>query len=264
MMNMLAPICTLTGLGIAFGVGLALAAKKFCVVTDPRLEKVLGRLPGANCGACGMPGCMGFAEALIQGTCTVDKCAVTEEETRKEIAGILGIEAKARTKKIATLHCFGGSKRVKDKFAYSGIHDCTAAAAVMGGPKGCAYGCIGMGSCAKVCPFSAISMNEENLPVVDQDKCTACGKCVAICPKKLFSLALFPKKVYVACSSHDTGKDTRVICSTGCIACKMCEKACKFDAIHVIDNLAVIDYHKCTVCGACVKVCPMKTMRVRP
>jgi len=47
----------------------------------------------------------------------------------------------------------------------------------------------------------------------------------------------------------------------GCIGCKLCEKACKFGALSVIDNLAVIDYHKCTSCGACVKVCPTQAIR---
>src|SRR3990167_8245190 len=107
-MNILIPVLTLSGLGIIFGVGLAIAARKFCVVIDPRLQNVFDKLPGANCGACGMPGCMGFAEALIKGACTVEKCVVSEEDKRKEIAQILGVEVKVRLKKVALLHCHGG------------------------------------------------------------------------------------------------------------------------------------------------------------
>src|SRR3990167_6356749 len=139
-MNILIPILVLTFLGVAFGIGLALASKKFCVTLDPRIENIYAHLPGANCGACGMAGCMGFAEALIHGTCTVDRCSVTEEENRKEIAEILGVELKTKVKTTALVHCHGGNKRAKDKFIYTGIKDCVAANLVMGGPKACFYG----------------------------------------------------------------------------------------------------------------------------
>lgn len=87
--NILIPILILGGLGMLFGSGLALAAKKFCIAVDPRIEKIFARLPGANCGACGMAGCIGFAEGLIQGTCTVDKCAVIQKEAQVDITKIL-------------------------------------------------------------------------------------------------------------------------------------------------------------------------------
>ncbi len=262
-MNILVPVLTLTGLGLAFGVGLAIAAKKFCVVTDPRLEEVLNKLPGANCGACGMPGCRGFAEGLLQGKCSVEQCVVAKEEARREIAAILGVEGKEKVKASAVLHCNGGSIRVKDKFDYRGPKECVAANLVMKGPRECIYGCIGFGTCAQVCPFGAITMSEECLPVVDMDKCRACNKCVEACPKKLFTLVPVKQNVYVACRSNDPGRDTKTACIVGCIACRLCEKACKFDAIHVINNVAVIDYNKCTSCGECVEACPCKTIRVR-
>ncbi len=255
-MDILTPIFILGALGALFGVGLAIAARKFCVTEDERLEKIYGRLPGANCGACGMPGCMGFAEGLIQGTCTVEKCAVSEEESREDIARILGVETKTRLKQVAVVHCHGGSKRVKDKFTYSGIRDCVAANMLQAGPKACAYGCIGFGTCARACPFGAITMNEEGLPVINEDKCTACGKCVAACPKKLFTLVAAAKKFAVRCKSLDMGKKVMEVCSVGCIACRKCEKACPVAAIKIVDNLSVIDYSICDNRGECFKVCP--------
>lgn len=257
--SVLAPVLTLGGLGLMFGIGLSIAAKKFCVKTDPRFDEIIAKLPGANCGACGMPGCIGFAEGLIQGTCTVDKCAVTQEEERAEIADILGVERKVRLKNLACLHCHGGS-RVRDRFAYSGIKDCIAANLVMAGQKECVYGCLGFGTCVRACPFAAITMGEDGLPLVDEDKCTACGKCVAICPKKLFSLVPATHRYLVRCKSLELGKKVMDVCSVGCIGCKKCEKACPHGAIKVVNNLAVIDYAACKDAGECFKACPTKAI----
>ena len=261
-MDIFIPILTLGILGALFGIGLAAASKKFKVETDPRLDKIYGLLPGSNCGACGGAGCFGFAESILSGKTKIDKCRVSSDKVKEEIAGILGRELIKDIDKIAVLHCNGG-RRVKDKFLYEGIKDCVAANLVLGGQKECVFGCLGFASCVKVCPFGALMMSDENLPIVDKNKCRACNKCVEICPKFLFSLIPQSSSVYVACKSHDLGKDTKAVCPVGCIACKLCEKACKFDAIHIIDNLAVIDYNKCTSCAECVKVCPTKTIRER-
>ncbi|MCX5701983.1 MAG: RnfABCDGE type electron transport complex subunit B [Candidatus Omnitrophica bacterium] len=277
-MEIIIPILTLGILGLIFGIGLAAAAKRFHVETDPRLEKIHGLLPGSNCGACGGAGCFGFAEAVLSGKMKIDKCRVSSDEVKENIAQILGRGLLKDVKKIAVLHCNGGSK-VKDRFIYKGIESCVAANLVLGGEKECVWGCLGFGDCVKVCPFDAIKMSVEGIPIVDLKKCKACNKCVEICPKKLFSLVPAAKNVYVACSSHDSGKETKAVCPVGCIGCKLCEKACKFDAIHVIDasttlsinpeqsrrvdNLAVIDYDKCTSCGECAKVCPSKCILVR-
>jgi len=261
-MEVLIAILILSILGLLFGIGLAVASRRLAVQVDPKLEAVQHLLPGSNCGACGNPGCFGFAESLLGGKAGIEGCRVCNEETREKIARVMGIAVVKQNKKVATLHCHGGVK-VKDKYIYSGVDDCIAANQVLGGQKSCVYACLGFGTCVAACPFGAISMSSEGLPVVDKVKCRSCNKCVLACPKKLFSLVSVNNNVYVACSSLDTGKDVRSVCPVGCIACKLCEKACKFDAIHVIDNLAVIDYHKCTSCGECVKVCPTKTIRIR-
>lgn len=261
-MEIIIPILGLGSLGLIFGIGLAVASKKLAVKVDPRLEKIHGLLPGANCGACGGAGCFGFAEFLLSGKVGIEACRVSEESVKEQIAKILGKKLEKKVKLVATLHCNGGTK-VKDRFLYQGIKDCIAANLVLAGQKACVYGCLGFGTCVKVCPFDAIKMSDEGLPIVDESKCTACNKCVEACPKKLFSLVPQKAKVYVACRSLDLGKDTKAVCSVGCIACRKCEQVCAVDAIHVVDNLAVIDYNKCTSCGECVKVCPMKTIRTK-
>lgn len=274
-MEIIIPVLILGSLGLLFGLGLAIASKKFCVVTDPNLERILPYLPGANCGVCGMPGCTAFAQSLIKGEASLGSCRVIEEEARNKAAEILGIKLEAQVKQLAILHC-GGGKKVKDRFQYNGLEDCVAANLVLHGQKECVFGCLGFGTCQEVCPFGAISMSKDALPVVDIEKCRACGRCVEVCPKGLFSLIPITGKVYpalstdeetlrarkggvyVVCSSHDIGRDTRTVCPVGCIACCKCEKVCEVGAIKVIDNLAVIDYNKCTSCGECVKVCPTK------
>ena len=261
-MEILIAVLTLGFLGLLFGIGLAIASKKLAVQVNPKLEEIQHLLPGSNCGACGNPGCFGFAESLLSGKGTVDRCRVCSEEAKERIARIMGVTLEKQAKKIATLHCNGGI-RVKDKYSYKGASDCVAANLVLGGQKECIFACLGFGTCVSACPFGAIHLSAGGLPIVDKVKCRSCNKCVLACPKKLFSLVSVAYPVYVACSSHDSGKAVKDVCPVGCIACKLCEKACPFDAIHVIDNLAVIDYHKCTSCKECVKVCPDNTIRVR-
>lgn len=261
-MQILYPVLILGSLGLLFGLGLSIAAKKFCVAVDPRIEKVFALLPNTNCGACGMPGCMGFAQGLIKGICTIDGCTVMEDEARCKIAQVLGIDAKTKVKQAAILHC-GGGNRVKNKFDYVGIKNCIAAAQLQKGQKACVYGCIGFGTCAVECPFGAISMGKDDLPVVDEEKCTACGKCVEVCPNELFSLADVTKRYIVRCKSQDLGKKVMDVCKVGCIACLKCEKACPIGAIKIINNLAVIDYNICDNNGKCAEVCPTKCIAMK-
>ncbi len=265
MNNMLAPVLTLVSLGVLFGLTLAYAARKFYVPTDPVIDKILAKLPGANCGACGKAGCMGFAQALLAGELDLHSCASAAAENKKSIADLLGLNLQESTKLVSSLHCCGGN-RAKDKYLYDGMKDCLAASLILGGQKECKFGCLTYGTCVKACPFDAIEMTGDSFPHVIEEKCTACGICVNVCPKKLYTLIPFDvsrAKIYVACSSHDMGKVVMSACPVGCIACRKCEKACTHGAMKVIDNLATIDYQKCTGCADCVKVCPTKVIKSR-
>lgn len=247
-------------LGFLFGVGLSIASRKFAVKTDHRLETIVGLLPGANCGACGGAGCFGFAEAILSGKMSVDACKVAEEKVKEKIAEVLGEKLEKKVKLVATFHCGGGNK-AKDKFLYKGEADCVEANLLFAGQKSCFYGCLGFGNCVKACPFGAIKMSDEGIPVVDEAKCKGCNKCVLICPKKLFTLRPVTHKIHVACASHDLGREAAAACPAGCIACRKCEQICPADAIKLINNLAVIDYKKCTSCGKCVEACPRKCIK---
>jgi electron transport complex protein RnfB len=265
MNSVLAPILTLTSLGVLFGFSLAYAAKKFHVPMDPVLEKIIKRLPGANCGACGKAGCLGFAQALLAGEMDLHSCSVVAQEQKKDIAEFLGLSLEQKSKLVAILHCCGGHK-AKDKYLYEGLKDCLAANLLLDGQKECRYGCLTYETCVKACPFGAIVMTGDGFPRVIEEKCTACGVCVGVCPKQLFSLIPHERqraRIYVACQSKHIGRLVMNVCPVGCIGCRKCEKACSHGAIEVVDNLARIDYSKCNGCLECVAVCPTKVIKVR-
>ena len=256
-MNILIPIIILGVMGGAFGVLLGVAAKAFRVTKDARLEEIEGLLAGANCGGCGYPGCSGFAEALLSGVANISDCPSTKDENKAKIGEILGVSVGEKVPMVAMVMCSGSCSNVVLNHHYDGISDCVAAARYGGSDKACSYGCIGFGSCAHVCPFGAISI-ENDVAVVDSDKCVACGACTEICPHNVIKLVEKKQRTFVKCVSKEKGANIKNICSAGCIGCKICEKNCPKDAIHVIDNVAQIDYEKCVNCGICASKCPKK------
>ena len=257
--QLLIPVAAMAALGLAFGFGLAYALKIFGIEVDPTTFLILSKLPGSNCGACGKAGCAGFANALRKGETMPSGCVVSNEEARKSIAEILGVEYNPKLKTIARLLCSGG-KNAKNKYIYKGIKSCKADSIMFGGHKACDFGCLGHGDCAKVCPFDAIKIGEDGLPVVDPKKCTGCGNCVKACPKALFELTPIKNNYYVKCSSRDPGAVVAKVCKSGCIACRKCEKACPVGAITVGANLAKINYEKCQNIGKCFEACPTKVI----
>lgn len=246
--------------GLLIGVVLAIVENFFAVEEDEKTEKILAILPGVNCGACGYPGCAGYASSVAAGKAAVNRCTVGGEKAARAIAALMGVEAKEIEKCVARIFCRGGKSKCAEKFEYRGITSCAALNITDSGNKACNYGCLGMGDCANACPFGAIFLSPDKLPVVIEEKCKACGKCVQVCPRGLFELVPESKKVIIACKSLDTGPDTRKVCKVGCIACGICVKKCPSKAIKIENNLAVIDYSLCTNCLACVSVCPQKVI----
>jgi electron transport complex protein RnfB len=261
---MLGAILTIGGIGLISSLGLGLAAKKFAVEIDPKVEAIEKILPGANCGACGFTGCHGFAEALAAGEASASGCFAGGDSVASALSELLGVEARPVEKMVARLRCQGGIDKAKRKYQYIGINDCQAAALVAGGDKACAFGCLGLGSCVGVCPVNAISISPEGLAVVDEELCISCGKCVAICPKNVIQLVPQKQQVLVLCNSTEKGKLVREQCQVGCIACMLCKKVCPVDAVTVENFLSRIDPEKCNLCGECVKKCPTKCILTKP
>jgi len=256
---LLQALLTMGLLAFIFAVGLAIASRKFAVKKDPKIDEVRKVLPSVNCGACGLAGCDAFAEAVVAGKVSIDGCIPGQKEVADKICKILGKEIKGKKIQfVAKLKCNGGKGETSEKFNYNSIESCKAASLLSQGPKSCSYGCIGFGDCVKVCKFDALKMSHNRLPIVNKEKCTACAACIKECPKHMFKLVPKDKNIHVLCSSLDPAKKVMKACKVGCIACKACERICPADAIHVKDNLAEINYSKCTMCGKCVSACPRK------
>jgi Na+-translocating ferredoxin:NAD+ oxidoreductase RNF subunit RnfB len=251
----------IAGLAAIFGFGLAYAAQKFSVYMDPKIDEVKDVLAGAHCGACGFAGCQQYAEAVVlRLEVATNLCSPAGAHGAEMVALITGKKAIFSEPQFARIMCQGSTSRSTKRFVYNGVLDCRAAVIAGGGDKSCVYGCLGYGTCAHVCPFGAMKMNDDNLPVVDIAKCTACKKCVDACPKKVIEITPGSKTVMVACHSKDKGAQTRKFCQIGCIACGMCEKVCPFEAVSVKDGCSKIDHTKCKVCGLCVRKCPTKAI----
>lgn len=243
------------GIGTFFGVVLALADRFLKTWEDPRIDVIEEMLPGANCGACGQPGCRGFATSLVAEESTPGQCTVAAPEGIEAVAAFLGVEAGFREKVVARLHCAGGKSAVTQLADYHGMSSCRAAFVVNGGGKACPWGCLGLGDCARACDFDAIHMNDESLPVVSVDNCTACNDCVEICPLDLFTLQPLSEKVVVQCSSPMTGDPARAICRVACDGCGLCAIDAEPDAIEMRSGLPLIRNAKGTA-ASCTRRCP--------
>jgi len=236
-------VLTLATLCFLFASLLVLAHRLLHVDEDPRIDAVQQMLPGTNCGACGFPGCLGLAQATVEGTALPGKCTVMSEDERQAVAAFLGVDAGAEEKVVARLACAGGNNTARNRAHYEGLQSCRAATLVSGGGKACFWGCLGLGDCEAVCDFDAIIMNEHGLPVVIEDLCTACGDCVDACPKDLFSLHPVSHRLWVACKNLERGEAVLADCDVGCDACGRCAADAP-DVITMINNLPVVDYDR--------------------
>ena len=254
-------VASLSILGLLLAVVLYFVAQKFKVEEDPRIDIVEGIMPGANCGGCGQAGCRAFAEACTKAE-NLDNlfCPVGGNATMKKVADALGFQVAEKAPMVAVVRCNGTCENRPKTNVYDGIATCAAKSALYSGDTGCKFGCVGCGDCVNVCNFGALSMNPATgLPVVDEEKCTACGACTKACPKSVIELRnKGPKnrRVFVSCVSQDKGAVARKACKAACIGCGKCAKVCPFEAIKVENNVAYIDFNKCKLCTKCVSECP--------
>lgn len=212
---MFTAVILMGGLGLVVGVCLAIASKVFYVYVDPLILAVDDELPGANCGGCGMPGCTSNAEAIVAGKAAPNSCVAAGPETADAIAAILGVSIEAKEPDIALPGCTYGVADADTKFNYDGMNDCRAAAILNGGMKVCTIGCLGLGTCAKVCPFDAITMGPDGLPVVHEGRCTGCGTCERACPKHIITLSSVTRRILKEYTTDDCTTPCQRACPAG-------------------------------------------------
>ena len=229
---------------------------------EGKVELLTNLLPGNNCGACGKAGCAAMAEALAKGEAVPQSCPVASLAQLESLSEALGISGDVeRTRRVARVRC-GGTRAIAPRRAdYEGVLDCRAADLVGKGAKGCIFGCLGLGSCARACPFGAITMSVDGLPKVDEAICTGCALCEAACPRGVIAVLDASQEVFVRCVSTAPGKQVRSVCEVGCIGCGICVRVCEEGAIEMLGHLACVDPDRCTACGKCVAKCPTDAMQ---
>lgn len=247
----------ISGLALLFGIGLAYASRKLAVKVDQKVLDLEEALPGVNCGACGFAGCSAYANAIIFEEAPGNKCTPGGQETLDRIAAITGQSSEATDPVVAHVHCIGGRAEASRSSEYDGVLTCMSAS-LTSGDKDCPYGCLGYGDCTNVCEFDALHMNENGLPVVDEEKCTGCGLCAKACPRGIISM--IPESAYftIDCVSKDKGPLVKKYCTTGCIGCSICVKVNNAEGIFMQGMLPVVDYETFHGDDTGAKKCPAK------
>lgn len=253
----------MAGVGAAASAVLIVAARCFSVPVDERIEAVLERLPGVNCGACGYASCAAAAEGVVKGECGPDVCRIAPAEVSEGIAAVMQVALKGTKRKRAYLCCSRNTAEAGSSFSVNGAENCRSMSMLYGGGKKCTGGCIGYGDCEKVCPVGAISM-VNGLPVIDPVTCTGCGICVTICPKNIIALiedtpsAIDRKRCNEYCVQEGLKFEVDQEC---CIKCGICYKNCPVDAIvWEKGSPAFIDRERCIECYTCMRLCPPKVI----
>lgn len=254
-------VLAMGGIGLSFSILLVAADKKLRVEDDPRVTKIMSVLPMTNCGACGSPGCSGFADDLIEGKAKIVDCVPGGQEVVDLLANIMGVDSQEALAIKAVLLCQGGIKETKRSAVYRGDQSCLSAD-LTGGEKDCAYACLGYGDCVDSCEFDAMVMNDNGLPVIFYDKCVGCTDCAKICPRDLIEMHPVEHELFVYCKNLDKGGPAKKSCEVACIGCNLCVKDCSVEeAIIIDDNLAIINYETCPQNDESIHKCPTNCIK---
>lgn len=255
-------VVSLAAVGFIAGMAIFIA-HRVLPKEDESLQKaneVKEFLPGADCGACGRPGCFAYAQAVAKDVKVLNdspcRILAKDEGATKRLGEYLGVSLAAGPGAKAVVHCTGDSPLIG---SYNGVGTCAAAVQVGGGEKECPYACVGYGDCAVVCPADAISIDtEKRIAVVDWEKCIGCGMCVATCPRGLIELLPTETPQYLGCN-YLSRKDVadRKKCSVGCIHCRICVRSSEHGEVEW-DEAKDLPRFGITPAAEAIEKCPKK------
>ncbi len=258
-------IVILTLIGFGWGIAIFFANRVLPQETEEmrRTAEISGVLPGMNCGACGQPGCFGYAQALAADPEVIRRTpcmtAIKDPETVANLERVLGFKLETDAMDLkAVVHCVGKSEQIVD---YKGIGTCKAAAQLHAGAKKCPFGCLGLGDCMRVCPYDAYTIDpERNVAVVDREKCIGCGLCVAECPHGIIELVPSSTAQFLGCSYTTLlpipGRER---CEQACIKCRKCVKADEQGRVRW-DDARALPVIPGDAVPASVEACPAKVI----
>ncbi|MBQ2821102.1 MAG: RnfABCDGE type electron transport complex subunit B [Thermoguttaceae bacterium] len=249
-------------LAVVMGWILGWANVAFRVEVDPKIEKLIEVLPGANCGACGFAGCSEYAAQLVMGNAKPGACTQCGKEANTLIAQILGCAVVETLPYKAVVHCSANEHQRLGRQNYAGEKTCVAANLVSG-IQDCTYGCLGFGDCMRACPNDAISI-VDGLARIRYHQCVGCRMCETTCPRHIISIIPFRKSqiLAVACSNQEKGPEVKAVCRVGCIGCGSCQRNSS-EMFMMSENLPTIDYEHYQdgdVLGMIVNKCPAKML----
>ena len=256
-------ILILTAIAAALGVLIFIMGRVLPPESEvlKRTERIADILPGMNCGACGLPGCFAYAQAIAANPNAIsdNPCAITMQDPDKLalLSDALGVSLDASTPQKALVRCSGNSDII---FQYSDTSTCKGVAQRLRGFRKCPFACPGLGDCLTVCPQNAISIDRQKMvATVDWSLCTGCGLCVSECPQYIIELVPADTKIALLCSytplKNVPGRER---CDSGCTHCKKCFRACEDDAIAWNEQILMpqFDPQKCSLCLKCAQQCP--------
>jgi Na+-translocating ferredoxin:NAD+ oxidoreductase subunit B len=136
------------------------------------VKEIDALLPQTQCGECGYPGCMPYAEALASGVASINLCPPGGVETVKALGALLHIDAVPFLEQAV-------SDTRKPSVAVIREADC-----------------IGCTKCIKACPVDVIIGSAKQMHAIITHDCTGCGLCVAPCPVDCIDMVEIPKPLY--------------------------------------------------------------------
>lgn len=129
-------------------------------------------LPQTQCGECGYPGCLPYAEALAQGTASINKCPPGGIRTLKALATVLHLDPTPYLQEVVQQTRSPSVAIVREAE------------------------CIGCTKCIKACPVDAIIGSAKLMHTIITHECTGCGLCVEPCPVDCIEMVTLEEPEY--------------------------------------------------------------------